>query len=75
MYYLPIILIFALSYFIARNSNGKWLMLLKMINITIIGTFIYGMLLGLYFKAYSMQYFAGEFPSVGITIWSSYLCV
>lgn len=72
-YYLPIPLIIVFAFMFSKNSARNSLKILKFINISVLLTLTYSIILGLYFKNYSLEIFDNEYPSKIISKWTSIL--
>jgi membrane protein insertase Oxa1/YidC/SpoIIIJ len=66
MYYLPILLISAISFYVFRKSESKLYLLVKSLNLIVILTIIYSLILGLYFMTFYMGEIR-EYPSLTIS--------
>lgn len=69
-YYLPIFLMILISYFAFKNTKNIFLLVAKVLNLSLLLTLVYSIILGLYFKNYSMDEFSGEYPSAVMSRWS-----
>ena len=73
MYYFPILIVLVLSYFISKGLYKNIPLLLKWLNISVVFTLLYAIILGMYFKNYTVEHINGEYPSLYISKWASSL--